>query len=330
MRPLLRLLTVLALLMPVLPAAAHEVRPAYLQLQALADERYDVLWRVPARGDARLALAVELPQACAPVSPVAVAAAGTVHSQSWRIHCPGGLTGQEIAIQGLAGTITDVLVRIVDLQGGTVDMRLTPDAPSFVVPAAAGAWDLVGAYTLLGVEHILMGLDHLLFVLALLLLVRGGWRIVKTVTAFTVAHSLTLAAAVLGWLTLPAAPVEAVIALSIVFLAAEICRVASGEQPLTARRPWIVAFAFGLLHGLGFAGALTEAGLPPDAVPLALLTFNIGVEIGQLAFIAVVLPSLAALALLFDGLQRRALQVGAYAIGGLASAWMLQRLEGLV
>ncbi|HKY95173.1 MAG TPA: HupE/UreJ family protein [Kiloniellales bacterium] len=319
----------MALLAFILPAQAHEVRPAYLEIREEASEVYEVLWKVPARGEARLALAVELPQACSTLGAVDSRLEGTVHRQAWRVRCAGGLAGQEIAIQGLAGTITDAIVRLVPAEGAIVDRRLTPAAPSFTVPAAPSGWDVVATYTLLGVEHILLGFDHLLFVLALLLLVRGGWSIVKTVTAFTVAHSITLAAAVLGYVALPPAPVETVIALSIVFLASEICRVAAGEAPFAARRPWLVAFAFGLLHGFGFAGALTSAGLPQDAVPLALVTFNLGVEAGQLAFIAVVLPLLALLRLWFRSSARAALVAGAYMIGGLASAWMIERLVAI-
>jgi hypothetical protein len=305
---------------------AHEVRPAYLELRQESDEVYRVLWRVPARGEVRLALTVELPASCARQGEASSAIEGVVQSQSWRVRCAGGLAGGEIAIQGLAGTITDVVVRLVLADGGTIEHRLTPDAPSFMVPTEPSGWDVVETYTLLGVEHILFGFDHLLFVLALLLLVRGGWGILKTVTAFTLAHSITLAAATLGYLSLPPQPVEVVIALSIVFLASEICRVAQGERPLSASKPWIVAFAFGLLHGFGFAGALSATGLPRDAVPLALFTFNLGVELGQLAFIGVALPVLALLRLLFAGHERLALTLGAYGIGGLAAAWMIERV----
>jgi hydrogenase/urease accessory protein HupE len=319
---------VLLLLIPAL-VHAHEVRPAYLELRQEDGESYQVLWKVPARGEVRLALAVELPAACARQGELSSTVEGVVHSQGWRVRCAGGLAGSEIAIQGLAGTITDVIVRLVLPDGQTIERRLTPDAPSFVVPAEASGWDVVATYTLLGIEHILLGIDHLLFVLALLLLVRGGWVIVKTVTAFTLAHSITLAGATLGYVTLPSAPVEAVIALSIVFLASEICRVAAGQQPLSARKPWLVAFAFGLLHGFGFAGALSEIGLPQGALPLALFTFNLGVELGQLAFIAVALPTLALVRWLFAGRESLALRVGAYLIGGLAAAWMIERMAAV-
>jgi len=328
----MRLLAFLALLAAVVSAggaAAHEVRPAYLELREGAGEVWQVLWKVPARGSARLALTVELPTACALAGPVEGGPEGAAFRQSWSVRCAGGLAGGTIAIQGLAGSITDVLVRLVPAEGLTVETRLTPAAPSFVVPAAASTWDHVATYTLLGIEHILLGIDHLLFVLALLLLVRGGWRIVQTLTAFTLAHSVTLAAAVLGYVEVPPAPVEAVIALSILFLALEICRLAAGQEPLAARRPWLVAFAFGLLHGFGFAGALSETGLPPDAVPLALLTFNLGVELGQVAFVAVALPLLGLLSHLLRERRRGGLVAGAYAIGSLSAAWLIERLAAL-
>ena len=175
------------------------------------------------------------------------------------------------------------------MDGTTQTIRVTPASPEFVIEASPGHWEVARTYLGLGVEHILLGFDHLLFVLALLVLVRGGKRIVLTVTAFTVAHSITLVAATLGWVALPGAPVEATIALSIVFLAREIAMVWRGHASLTERMPWLVAFVFGLLHGLGFAGALAEIGLPQNAIPLALLCFNVGVEVGQLLFVGAVL-----------------------------------------
>ena len=191
--------------------------------------------------------------------------------------------------------MTDVLLRIDYLDGTSFVRRLTPSNPSAVVPEQPSSWDVVATYLFLGVEHILLGIDHLLFVLALLLLIRGVRRLVIAVTAFTAAHSITLAAATLGWMTVPSAPVEATIALSILFLATQLAKAPAevGADPaaddLTTRFPWVVAFSFGLLHGFGFAGALAEVGLPEQAIPVALLFFNVGVEIGQRLFIAVVL-----------------------------------------
>jgi hydrogenase/urease accessory protein HupE len=181
-------------------------------------------------------------------------------------------------------------------------------------------------YLALGVEHILTGFDHLLFVLALLLIVKSARRIVATVTAFTVAHSLTLAAATLGFVHLPQPPVEAAIALSIAFVAAEIVHGLDGRPGLTARAPWLVAFAFGLLHGLGFAGALAEIGLPQSAIPLALLCFNLGVELGQLAFVVALLACLALARRARIPWPRAARPLPAYAIGALAMFWVIERV----
>jgi hydrogenase/urease accessory protein HupE len=256
-------------------------------------------------------------------------AAGTA-VQRWRMQIDGGLTGKAIEFPNLAATRIDVLVRVERSDGTSQVGRVLPLAPSFVVTASPGAFEVAQTYTVLGIEHILAGLDHLLFVLALLLLVQGTRRLIATITAFTVAHSLTLFAATLGWLNVPGPPVEAVIALSIVFLAGEIVHARQGRPGLTQRRPWIVAFSFGLLHGLGFAGALAEVGLPPLSIPTALLFFNVGVEIGQLIFIAVVLGAIAVARRIARRLKFEApswwWRVPPYAIGGIASFWLVQRV----
>jgi hydrogenase/urease accessory protein HupE len=304
-------------------AQAHEVRPGYLQLRQLDGPSYDLLWKVPARGDLRLGIYVRLPENCQAVESV-TGATDSAFIERARLHCDGGLVGRQIAIDGLEGTRTDVLARIERADGTTQTARLTPEQTVFTVVAAAGAAAVANAYFGLGVEHILLGVDHLLFVLALLFLVRSWPRLVATVTAFTVAHSLTLAAATLGWIHVPQAPVEAAIALSIVFVAADILR--AGADSLTTRAPWIVAFAFGLLHGLGFAGALRETGVPEHAVPLALLFFNLGVEAGQLAFIAAVF---ALFWLMKAWRVRLAVSTpAAYAIGTLAAFWFFERTAG--
>jgi hydrogenase/urease accessory protein HupE len=252
--------------------------------------------------------------------------AGAAHIERRRIRQPGGLEGQTIAIDGLAGSGAEVLARIERADGSAQVVRLMPSRTTFVVEASTGKLEVARTYVLLGIEHILMGVDHLLFVLALLIIVRGGKRIVLTVTAFTVAHSITLVAATLGWLALPGAPVEAAIALSIAFLAREIAMSWRGHAGLTERMPWLVAFVFGLLHGLGFAGALAEIGLPPNAIPVALLCFNVGVEAGQLLFVAAML-GLAWSARAWLPRWRPMLRwVPPYAIGAMASFWMIERV----
>jgi hypothetical protein len=276
----------------------------------------------------RLSLHPRVPAGCAAASEPMSFQANDAFVERMSIACRGGLVGRTIAIEGLAATMTDVLVRSIRTDGSVQVGRLTPSAPNFVPAASARPFEVAGTYTLLGVEHILRGIDHLLFVLALVLLVGDKWLpLVKTITAFTIAHSITLAAATLGWMHVAQAPVEAVIALSIVFLASELARRGRSEPSLTERHPWLVAFAFGLLHGFGFAGALREVGLPESDVPLALLTFNLGVEAGQLAFVAAVL-----LVLKFG--RRLSVPpwmhaVPAYAIGTIAMAWLLERVAPL-
>jgi hydrogenase/urease accessory protein HupE len=222
--------------------------------------------------------------------------------------------------------MVDVLVRISLTDGRVVSRLLRPDAPSFVFGKET-AGPAAGGYFVLGVEHILSGIDHLLFVLALVLIVRGVGLLVKTITAFTIAHSITLALATLGFVKVPSAPVEAVIALSIVFVAAEIVRARRGEHGLTERAPWLVAGTFGLLHGFGFAGALAQVGLPQNDIPLALLFFNLGVEAGQLAFVAAVLAVLALVRRANITFPRWTPLVPPYAIGSIAMFWVIQRLS---
>src|SRR5438046_3670701 len=233
---------------------------------------------LPARGDnMRLGIYVQFPPGTSNVTTPRTLFANDASTERWSIKRPGGLIGSKINIDGLAATTTDVLVRIENLDGTTQVTRLTPSSPSFVVSAAPGALEVCRTYLVLGVEHILFGVDHLLFVLALLILVKGWRKLVGTITAFTVAHSITLAAATLGFVHVPSKPVEATIALSILFVACEIVHRRWGRIGLTETWPWIIAFTFGLLHGLGFAGALREVGLPPDALPLALAFVDVGV-----------------------------------------------------
>jgi hydrogenase/urease accessory protein HupE len=306
-------------------AVAHEVRPAYLELRETAPDTFDVLWKVPANGEMRLALYVQFPADARQLSEPRGKFSGGAHIERWRIQRPGGLDGQSIAIEGLSSTKIDALVRVTDVKGVTQTFRATPDAPSVTIAAAASGWQVASTYTGLGIEHILLGIDHLLFVLALVLLVKGWKRLVGTITAFTIAHSITLALATLGLVNVPGPPVEACIALSIVFVAAEILRSRAGKPGLTERAPWVMAFTFGLLHGLGFAGALSEVGLPQHAIPLALLFFNVGVELGQLAFIATVL-ALAAIARRIPlPLPRWAPLIPPYAIGAVAMFWVIER-----
>jgi hydrogenase/urease accessory protein HupE len=308
-------------------AAAHELRPAYLELHQTAPDTFDVLWKVPAAAKDRwLALYVRFPESCVNVTEPHGTFSGGAHMERWRVKAPNGLSGDRITIDGLAATMTDVLVRMERIDGTTQITRLTPANPSFTVETSPDNWEVVRTYSALGVEHILTGVDHLLFVLALLIIARGGWMVVKTVTAFTIAHSITLTAATLGFVHVPQRPVEAVIALSIVFVAAEILHDRQGREGITARAPWVVALTFGLLHGFGFAGALSEVGLPQAHIPLALLCFNLGVETGQLFFIGAVLGLVVVARRMKLTAPQWAQLVPPYAIGTMAMFWVIQRV----
>ena len=271
----------------------HALQPGYLELRLDDKEMYSVLWKTPAIRGRPMNITAELPESCDPRSPVQPVWDGSAYVARWTAKCTGGLEGGVIHIGGLETTSTDVLVRFEFADGASEARRLTPGNPSFTVPTQPSRLQVVRTYSSLGVEHILLGIDHLLFVLALLLLVKGLRRIIVTITAFTLAHSLTLAAATLGVVHIPGPPIEATIALSIVFVAAEIIRSRQGRPGLTERYPWGVALTFGLLHGFGFAGALAEIGLPQKSIPIALMFFNVGVEIGQLLFIAAVFATIA-------------------------------------
>jgi hydrogenase/urease accessory protein HupE len=302
--------------------AAHEVRPAYLELRETARGEFSVLWKTPMLGDARLALEPEFSGEASPLSPKVTRQAGGAAIQTWAVRTPG-LRGQSLRIEGLEGTMTDALVRIEFADGTAWTQRLTPRQPAAVIPAKDAPLAVSGTYLKLGVEHILTGIDHLLFVLGLLILAGRSWRLLATVSAFTVAHSITLALAALGVVNVPQRPVEAAIALSIAFVAVEILRSREGRPGIAARSPWIVAFAFGLLHGFGFAGALSEVGLPAAHIPLALLFFNLGVEVGQLLFVAAVL----CFAWLLRRVRARWLDlIPPYAIGTVAMFWVFQRV----
>ena len=307
---------------------AHESRPAYLQLSLDDGEGVRLSFKAPAVGNMRLSLYPNMPSNCAETGQSSRYIIDGAYTERGTFVCAGGLTGETISIDGLSRTLTDVLVRVERADGSTQVARLTPSATSFVVEETPSALAVARTYLAIGFEHILLGIDHLLFVLALLILVQATRTLIWTITAFTLAHSLTLAAATLGFVSFPQAPVEAVIALSIVFVASEIAHASRGRPGLTQRMPWLVALTFGLLHGFGFAGALTEVGLPEQAVPLALLFFNLGVEAGQLAFVAGVVLVAAIARRLMQDIPEWLPIASAYAIGIPASFWTIQRVVG--
>jgi len=328
-RPVAAALLALATLLPA--AWAHEARPAYLELKETAPGRFSVLWRTPVLAGMRLPVALKLPEGVRNLEePVVQELSDSLLERRSIDAGPSGLAGKRIDFPGLQLTITDVLVRVERLDGATSTELVRPSRPWFEAAAPRGALAAAGVFLAQGIEHILLGVDHLLFVLGLLAIVRSPWMLVKTITAFTVAHSITLAVATLGIVSVPAAPLNASIALSILFLGPEIVRAWRGQTSFTIRHPWVVAFAFGLLHGFGFASGLTALGLPRAEIPLALLMFNVGVEIGQLAFVALVL----ALARAFKVLQvhwPRALELApAYVVGSLGAFWTIQRVVLMV
>ena len=328
---LLGLLVACATLLVASTARSHESRPAYLEIKETAPNQFSLLWRTPVLAGMRLPVALRLPGELRNVKdPIVQELADCIVEKRWVDSSPNGLAGKRIEFVGLQLTITDVLMRLQTLDGAHATTLIHPSQPWVEIAAKRGPLAVAGAYLRLGVEHIWGGVDHLLFVLALLLLVRGFRRVVVTITAFTVAHSLTLAAATLGFVHVPQKPVEATIALSIVFVAAEIIHRCQGRPGLTERAPWLIAFTFGLLHGFGFASALNEIGLPQNFIPLALLFFNVGVEVGQLLFIAAVF----AVVFLARQIASRtvlprlewAWRVPPYAIGSVAAFWVIQRI----
>ena len=317
------------LLLSGIAAHGHELRPGFLEITETGPGTYDVLWKMPARGETVLSLSVVLPDTCTDAGPRTNELTADAIVSRWKILCDDGLSGQAITIEGLAGTYTDVILRVSYANGAVQSERFVPDAPSIQVSGTPTAWDTARTYFFLGVDHILLGLDHLLFVLALLLLIRRLRTLIETITAFTVAHSITLAAGALGWAQAPQPPVEAAIALSIAVVASEIVRSDRGKTDLSIRYPWLIAFLFGLLHGFGFGGALREIGLSQTDVPLALLTFNLGVEVGQLMFIAVILTLLAGVRKLVGALPGKPRTIAAYGIGSIAAFWFAERVIAL-
>jgi hydrogenase/urease accessory protein HupE len=304
-------------------ASADELRPGFVELRQRDAAHWSLGWKQPlvTRGTPRLVVPL-IPASCRIVDGPYQRLAPLALVGSANLKCGGSITGQRAGYREILGG-GDVLLRVAPLSAKPQSYRLTPEAPSTILAETASRWQVWRTYGSLGVTHILMGWDHLLFVIALVLLVRRGWAVAKAVTAFTVAHSLTLAGVTLGLVGLAQAPVEALIALSIVFLAAELLR---DGPSVTLRYPWGIAFAFGLVHGFGFAGALKEIGLPEGEVPSALLAFNLGVEAGQLAVVATVLAVLAAVERLARPALAPMLRLSAYAIGIIASYWLVERV----
>lgn len=323
------LAALLFLLLTPFTAYSDELRPAYLELTEVSPEIYNVYWKIPARGRLlRLSLDVLFDETVKRTgAPVAHFMRGS-YVERWQVEATQGLANSTITIVGLERTSSEVLILINRLDGSAISHRTTPGSPSYSIEAEPGWQQVLATYLVLGVEHILLGFDHLLFVFALLLLIRRRMLLISTITAFTVAHSLTLALASLKLISIPVVPLEACIALSIVFVAVEIIQGQQGRKGLTARRPWVVAFSFGLLHGMGFAAALSEVGMPENALVLALVVFNIGVEAGQLIFVFFVLAVAQLLKRLIPVVPLWLIRIPPYIVGGVASFWVFQRVSG--
>ena len=313
-----------------LPAAAHQFAPALLELEEISADRARVTWKQPAVRVQGSQLRPVLPVECRGIGDPQVQLEGTGMKAKWEIECPQGLAGKSVGVEGIASSQADVLLRINLRDGRHLRQVLKPENPNFVIEADSSRAGVFRDYLGLGAQHIGAGWDHLLFVLALVLLVGWGRSLLWTITAFTAGHSVTLALASLGFVKMPQAPIEAAIALSIFFLAVELTSVKEGKLTLTQKAPWAVAAGFGLLHGLGFAGALAEVGLPTAEIPLALFSFNVGIEIGQLIFVAIVLLVAALLRRLPWSWPRWSTAVPAYSIGAMAIFWFLQRAAPLV
>lgn len=330
----LRIVLLLLAGLSIVPAAqAHRFAPSLLKVVETAPQQYNVVWKTPAQGVSNVPLEPQWPQSCEVANATPPQLEGTGVVTSLQLQCPGlgedGLVGETLGVSGLGANQASAMVMVSLLDGRHYQEVLDTEQAEFVVPAESTAGNVAGNYTWLGMEHIWMGFDHLLFVFGLLLLVGGGARLFWTITAFTLGHSITLSLVTLGFLDFPVALVEFTIALSIFVLAVELTR--TDRRDALWRNPWWLAGGFGLLHGMGFAGALAETGLPQDNVPLALLFFNIGIEIGQIAFILVLLGLWYIVRKPLASWERRLLPVPVYILGALSAMWCIERgLEALM
>jgi len=330
---ILRLIVVAVFSLTVAQVAhAHRFAPSLLKVNEIADQQYNMVWKTPAQGTSNVPLRPLWPDSCEVKNASPPQMEGTGKVSSWQLHCRGlgedGLVGETLGVAGLGANQASAMVMVSLLDGRQYQQVLNAEQPEFVVPLESSAGDVMSDYSLLGIEHIWSGIDHLLFVFGLLLLVGGGTRLLWTITAFTVGHSITLSLVTLGYFDYPVALVEFTIALSIFVLAVELTRVK--KHDMLWRNPWWLAAGFGLLHGMGFAGALAETGLPQDNLPLALLFFNVGIEIGQIAFIMVVLALWMLVRRPLAPWQDRLLPIPVYILGALSAMWCIERgLEAL-
>jgi hypothetical protein len=320
-----------SLLLEAGPVRAHPLAPSLLELREQGGDRVEVKFKTPAKRLPGTNLVPLLPESCSTTALPTVEREGNGIVERYAVVCNGSLVGARVGIRGLEASQTDALLRVELADGRHIQSVLRSTEPSLVIPGRPSRLGVLRDYVRLGVEHIASGLDHLLFVFGLLVLVaaRTG-PLLKTVTAFTVGHSVTLSLAVLGFVAFPSGLVELAIAGSIFVLGVELVQ-APGRAPGTLRRfPWAMAGAFGLLHGFGFAGALAEVGLPSGEIPLALFAFNVGIELGQLAFVGLVLVAWRLVARVQVPLPRWSSALPAYGIGCLAAYWCIERAAGLI
>jgi HupE/UreJ protein len=329
-RTLLRV-GLLALLLASPSAKAHPLAPALLNLQERRDGRVEIAWKRPLRAFAAASRSPVLPSSCKPVETLPSTEDGLSATDRWVIDCgASGLVGQRIGVNGLDATGTDALLRVSLRDGRVIQRVLRPNSAFVTVPERTPPLEVSRDYAALGLEHILGGADHLLFVFGLLLLVGGGRRLVQTITAFTMGHSVTLSLAAMGFVHFPSRAIEVLIALTVFWLAVELADSAGPRKSWMRRAPWLMAGTFGLLHGLGFAGALAETGLPEGEIPLALLSFNLGIEAGQLLFVGAVLGGRSVLGTIAPPVLTWSTRVPVYAMGSLAAFWCIERAALLV
>lgn len=308
------------------PSLAHMLAPSLLDVTEIGDGRLTIEWRTPIVGAPGAELRPVLPEGCFSTGEPTLERLDAASVVRWPVECaPARVVGRHFTVAGIVENRADVLLRVALADGRRFRTVLRADEPDFAVPERESVAAVFASYVHLGVEHILTGFDHLLFVLGLLLLIRARRRLFWTLTSFTLGHSVTLSLAALGFVRFPQAPAEAAIAATIFILAVELTRPPAAAS-LLRRRPWAMAALFGLLHGLGFAGALLEIGLPQGDVPLALAAFNVGIEAGQVAFVAVVLAAAAALRRMHVDPPAMLSSAPAYAIGSLSAFWFFARL----
>ncbi|WP_186755643.1 HupE/UreJ family protein [Echinicola salinicaeni] len=325
MKPVIKITILILFFISMHSVRAHEIRPAYLLIKEQSPKSYTVLWKVPRTVERVLDIQPQFEEGfkLSETVPPRILEAYVLYT--YKLTAEQSLSNTQISIHQLNTTGIDVLTDIRLLNGQRYSFLLQPTHNIATVPQSSSKWMVAKTYTSLGIEHILFGFDHLLFVLALIMITIGFKKLLKTITSFTLAHSITLSFSALGIANLPSPPVEAVIALSIVFLALEILKVQQGIPSLTSQKPWLVAFSFGLLHGFGFAGALKDIGLPQNEIPLALATFNIGVEVGQILFVIIMLIVLKLVKSIVPN-RKQVSKLAPYSIGAVAAFWLIERV----